>query len=65
MNNTFDQTKSPQLKSKNTHKHTLVYLLIFTITKFNSINVRQFASNSEIRKTAFFIFVHSLCTCAR
>ena len=53
------------MKTKNRHMHTSVYLLIFTITKFNSNNVRQFASNSEIGNTKFLIFILSLCTYAR
>ena len=65
MNNTFDHTNSPQLKSKNRHKHILVYIFIVTKTKFNINNVRQFASNSEIENTTFLIFILSLCTCAR
>ena len=65
MNNTFDYTNSSQLKSKNRYKHTLAYKLIFTITKFNSNNARQFESNSEVRNTTFFIFILSLRTCAR
>ena len=63
MYNTFDHKNSPQLKSKNRLKHTLAYILIFTIKKNNSNNVRQFASNSEIGNTTFFIlfliYVHA------
>ena len=56
MNNSFDHTNSPQLKSKNRHKHTLAYMLILTITKLSINNERQFASNSEIGNNTFFIF---------
>ena len=65
INNTLDCTNDPQMKSKNRHKYTSVYLLILKRTKFINNNVRQFASNSEIGNTSFFIFILCLCTCAR
>ena len=48
MNNKFDHTNSPQLKSKTRHKHTLAFVLIFSITKFDNNNERQFTPYSEI-----------------